>query len=44
MSVFIIRNLANINVNTDGNIFLVYTEGIVVEKEGIKKLEKYDDM
>jgi hypothetical protein len=40
MSVFIIRNLANININTDENIFSVYTEGIVVGKEGIKKPEK----
>jgi len=44
MSVFIIRNFANINVNTDGNIFSVYIEGIVVGKEGIKKPEKYDNM
>ena len=39
MSVFTIRNLVNININTDGNISSVYTEGIVVGK-GIKKAKK----
>jgi hypothetical protein len=31
-------------VDTNKNISSVYTEGIAVEKEGIKKPEKYDNM
>jgi hypothetical protein len=32
------------SINTSENILLVYIEGIVVEKEWIKKTEKYDDV
>jgi hypothetical protein len=37
--------LQYLSVNTDKNILLIYTEWIIVGKEGMKKKnEKYDDL